>query len=192
MAWQGMARLGSAWQDKVFINKHGGFMDQVSVRSCGNWHPVSIRLKTELEKGKPGDILSDSQLKEIAGLDVGTKSRHCGYLYTAIRHLEPLGIKWKRDPGQSRIRCLNDLEKTENCYSAIKHIGKTARKSARVMATVKPDNIPAEKRGFATAVSAQLGAVALLSKSTATTKLISSVNNHDPKETLKLFVNDEK
>ena len=143
-------------------------MEQLEVKKIGNRHPITVRLIKLLKTGVPGDEFTDQQLSKIATVDITVKPN---YLYSAIKYLERSGIIWRRIPKSGTIRCLNDIEKTECCEQAVKHIRKTAKRSSKVLAFVKPDNLPNDKKASAMALSAQLGAITLFSKKDTAVKL---------------------
>ena len=161
-------------------------MEALDVKRIGNLHPITIRLVRLLESGKPGDEKTDIELNKAATVDVTAKENH-HYLYSAIRHIESTGTVWRRIPKESKIRCLNDIEKTECCGQAVKHIRKTAKRNARVLAFVTPDNLPADKKATAMALSAQLGAITLFAKKDTTLKLSSQQSVPQIGDVMKIF-----
>ena len=146
------------------------YSEQTEVRKIGNRHPITVRLIAALKKGAPGDKFFDDDLNKIATVDI-TDIANKHYLYSAIKYLERAGLVWRRVPKTGMILCLSDAEKTECCGQAVRHIRKTARRHSRILSSVKPNNLPKDKRPTAMALSAQLGAISLFAKRDTTLKI---------------------
>lgn len=144
---------------------------QSEVKYLTGFHPITCKLISKMESGKPGDQLSDSDLTEIAGIPIGVNEKGYSYLLSAIRHLEKAGVVWQRIRDGQKIICLNPLEKVERTGSDIRRIRKITHRSARIIGSISPDELPKDKRVYASAMSAQLGAIALMSKTESTKKL---------------------
>jgi hypothetical protein len=158
------------------------------VRQIGPYHPITVRLITELEKGKQGDSKTDDELCKIAGMSVAVKDKGYSYLMSAIRYCERLGISWQRQVKQNKILCQTGEEIVERSRADLRVVRKRTRRSLNRISSVDPSSIPENKRADAMALSAQLGAIGLLSRNESTKKLL-IINSTAPQlgDAAKLF-----
>jgi hypothetical protein len=166
-------------------------MNQQEVKNIGSFHPATMALVQELGNGKPGDEKTDIELGEIIGSPVGSGCSGYGYLQSAIRYCERNGVVWRRVRGCKKLSCLNGLETVEMTTNDLRSLRRKSTRAAARLSTVAPDDIPQDKRPMALALSAQLGAIALMARTDSTKKLLGS-NQSKPQigDAFKLFGNN--
>ena len=110
----------------------------------------TLRLRDILSEGKEGDILTDEQLTEKAGVNTAVQQKGYNYLLSAIKWTEKnKGIVWKRIPGAGAIECLKDRGKAILVHKRNDHIRKAASRTVRIAATVNTEKLdPQEKEEF--------------------------------------------
>jgi len=110
------------------------------------------KLIDRLKDGKPGEILTDEALTEIAGgYDTrasvgGRQGKGYPYLTSAIRYvLRNYAVVWDRVHGGNYIRCVEDPDKLSLANTGLNRVRKAARKSARVLGTINIENLTVEQ-----------------------------------------------
>jgi hypothetical protein len=138
--------------------------EQKTVPHFAQYSPYTVRLIEWLKNGKIGDEYTDDHLKEVSGLDCSPGGRGYSHLQSAIRHVERENlIAWRRMPGQNKIRCLNPSEIANESECKVKSISRQAKRQSRRLSLVKISDVPESDRTRYTALTAQIGTIALMS-----------------------------
>lgn len=127
-------------------------------------------LRDTTKAGK--DTLTDEEMTAHCGRDTSVGGAGNANLGTAISTvLREDGIHWARIRNANAIKRCTPDETMTHMAAARKHIGRTAKKAVRQSATVKPDDLPPEKRPTFNAMMVQLGLILLAGGSKALKKL---------------------
>lgn len=163
---------------------------QKEVPHISNRHPITSALINALKDGKPGDELTEEQLKDACGFPVNIGSHHYGKLLSAIRYcINNHGRVWERQYNQHKIRCMNGEEVVVNSSRDTTAIRRRANRAKKKLYTVKlPDLTPEMQKQHVTAV-AQLSAIHMFSGKKAHDNLIEQGKTELPKleDLTKLF-----
>jgi hypothetical protein len=158
-----------------------------SYKAIGGYHAITVRLISALQTGKPGDEKTDAELSEVAGFPTSVGGKGYAYLCSAIRYCDRLGVVWQRVKSEGKIVCLNGGEVLARSGGDVRHIGRTARRSAGRLALVDTTSLPQQDRPRALAIGAQLGAIMLMSKPEATKRLASQPGAPQIGDALRMF-----
>lgn len=153
------------------------------------YHPITIRLIHLLETGEIGDILTDAQLEEEAGVAVGVGERGYAYLGSAIRYCIGSGKVWQRVRGEHLIKCLDVDEIFSSAEVDLKGIKRKANRGTRKIFSIDPKDIDLAKMTKYSTLSAQMATVAMFASKKTTTKMLENSVKEPLKleETLKIF-----
>lgn len=136
-------------------------------------HFISSMLVDRLKSGKPGDVITDEEMRELCGKDTRPGGDGYCYLATAIKIcLKEHRVVWKRTRGAWCIKCLVLEELLLVAKTNSVRIHKTAKKSIETMQTVSLDVIPEVKRPEYLARMAQFGTIAAFTKKDTQEKMI--------------------
>lgn len=132
----------------------------------------SVKLREVMRLAKPNEVLTTEGLAAAIGLPVDQmrKREHC--IYTAIRVLEREGIVFHRirKTGWKRVdSATNEITDAES--GVTKKISRRVKRSLRRLCAVAFDKLPNDQKIRHSAVSAQLGAIALFASHDATDKI---------------------
>ncbi len=93
-------------------------------------YSVTTRILIDfLERGRPGDMVSDLVLSAKCGRDTRPGSDGYGNLLTAIKHCERQGVVWRRDRGLCRIVCLTGLECVTYAKETRLHVRRASKRA---------------------------------------------------------------
>jgi hypothetical protein len=148
-------------------------MEETRFQRVPGLHVNSSILVDRLKQGKPGDILTDEQLTALIGVSTKPGCKGYAFLSTAIKRcLNEHKVVWKRTRGAWCIKCLIPDEIMLTAKDNSKKIHRISNRSIRMIDTVDPATMPAEKRGEYFARSAQFGTLKLFSEKSTHEKLV--------------------
>ena len=147
-------------------------METTEVKKIQGMSYASIALVQLLENGKPGDVLTDEQLKDACGYDCRPGKRGYSNLKTAtIYILNNKNMVWARIRQADAIKCLNDSEIAEygkwDLTMTHKRIKRTIKRTRNVDLTKLCE---ADRKSFIV-TSAQIATMALVGNNSTTKKL---------------------
>jgi len=113
--------------------------DTKTIEAISGYGVVSRLLIQRLRDGKPGDEISDMELKSVCGLDTGVGQKGYGALQTAIRYCISKGVVWDRMRGTGKIRCLDPNERMVKVKYYVDGGRRKTKRGLRVIGTVDRD-----------------------------------------------------
>jgi hypothetical protein len=146
-----------------------------------SYAPQTKLLIKFLKGGKPGDIVTDAQLREVAGVGVSPGDDGYGYLSSAKKHCERANqVVWHRVRGEGKLVCLNSkgIISLNNCdiHSIRRKTRRTASRIECVQIGELDDN---EKREVRTQ-QAILGSIAMFTKPSMQKEIAQSASLFTP------------
>jgi len=151
---------------------------------------VTAKLIDVLCKGRPGDVLTDNQLKEACGQETRVGGQAYANLATAIgRCVREHGILWQRQRGANAIKCLCSDEKLNTVRTERTLTHRRITRTLRKLMTIALNELEQPKQAEALSLQAQLGGLELISRTSTTKALIERKVNEQPKleDTLAMF-----
>lgn len=168
-------------------------MSETNGNGNGKWghvpnvSPAAAKLIERLKTGKPGDVITDEELRELTKLDCSPSGKGYSCLQTAIRHCERNhGVVWRREAKAGAIKCLDPSEVAEVANGYRRHIGRVSRRAVGVLNTINPNQLPESERPSVHATLAQLGAITMFAGGDMQKKLVAR-NIAQPPELGKLL-----
>lgn len=94
--------------------------------------PETQRLIEKLKEGKPGDVLTDDELREVCGKNTRVGCEGYANLWSAIRHCDrEHGVAWSRVRGAWCIKCLGATELQDEDDASNKSIHRKTKRDLR-------------------------------------------------------------
>lgn len=147
-------------------------MEPTKFQAIPNHSPATAKLVEYLGTMKPGNFVSDAELKTVCGKAVGVGDPGYSNLQTAIRRTcEIHGLDFQRVRGAAGIKCYSAHETATTLDYHQKRIRREAHRGLRRAGTVRIEDIPDEDRSRYLALCAQLGVLHGMAKSEATKAL---------------------
>ncbi len=110
-------------------------------------YSVTTRILIDfLERGRPGDMVSDLVLSAKCGRDTRPGSDGYGNLLTAIKHCERQGVVWRRDRGLCRIVCLTGLECVTYAKETRLHVRRASKRALARLGGVERSSLTEHDR----------------------------------------------
>lgn len=135
--------------------------------------PVTAKLVDLLQKGVPGDILTDEIMTQHCGRDTRVKGNGYNNLQTAISRVERFHrLVWRREATVGCIRCLTDHGMISVGNSNMDKIRRKTRRTKRVLALVDIETLTENEQKEFMAKYTQIGTVELMLKPQVTAKLL--------------------
>jgi len=140
-------------------------------RSVGQYAVATSLLIQRMEKGQPGDILTDMQLAAICGKVCRPHHPGYGYLQSAIKYCERHGVVWKRMPGGDCIKCLEPDEILSQGESTARQISNRAKRATLRFGSLDASVLTPEQVTKRNTFMAWAGTLALMASRKAVKKL---------------------
>ena len=126
----------------------------------------TAQLIEKLKDGKPGDVLTDTDLVRVSEKNCRCGGNGYGYLMSAVRHcVKHYGVVWQRLPRAGCIKCLNAEEIAALGESAPRRIQRACNRTLAKMKTADVTAMTESGRTGYNLSLAQLGFIAHLSGS---------------------------
>ena len=152
------------------------------------YNQTTARIIEKLRGGAPGDKIFDSELAED-GLCCAPNCADYGNLRTAMKFLRGEGVVWERVRGGGCLQCLRPDERLDLANTYRRSIGRKAKASMAVLASVDRDEVSEHRRREFDARKAQT-ATLLMFSGASVTKALENKNTGavvDHKKVLGLF-----
>lgn len=131
--------------------------------------PTTAKLVEHLKAGKIGDILADSQLRDICGEPCAPNERGYQHLLTAIKYVtRHHRLLWEREHGAGVIKCLGATETLASMNHDRRIIRRRAERAIVKGSCVDTTTLEPAEAANHLALVAQMGAVAICARSNTT------------------------
>lgn len=132
----------------------------------------SIKLREVMRLAKPNEVLTTDGLAIAIGIPVAQMQKREHAIYSAIKFLEREGVVFHRirNTGWKRVDSAT-TEITDAESGVTKKISRRVKRSLRRLSSVQFDKLPNEEKIRHSAVSAQLGTIALFASHDASDKI---------------------
>ncbi len=132
----------------------------------------TVKLVELFREGKPGDTHTDEALAKHCGHNTAVGQPGYGYLQTAIKYcLREYGIVWRRQRGENKIECLNDIQKVDFLSQERKGIRRRTKRGMHVAGAVVTSNLNDEDRTKHWVQTALFGSMLAITAPETTKKL---------------------
>ena len=137
----------------------------------GNYSPVTNILIQRLRDGKPGQVITDEELAEVAGYPCAAGHRGYSNLMNAIRYCECEGVIWRRLRGQKSIACQKPAEVVEQAVSDLRIVHRKAKRTSRRLIMTDTSDLTNAEKVRHSALVAQAGTLVMVSHGTTRTRI---------------------
>ena len=147
-------------------------MDIQRIPRYGNCGVTACLLIEKLKDGKPGDVLTDEELRAICEKNTTPGGNGYTSLMSAINYcIANHGVRWKRIAKANAIRVSDSEDLVVESGSDLQSIKRKARRSKQKIAIIDPSELDESSVQRLYARSAQVGAIEVFSQKATTKKL---------------------